>query len=140
MDDMYGGTYRLFEDVRKRSAGLQFSYANLTNAAELADMIRPETKMIWVESPTNPLLRLVDLREVAEIAKRHGVLSVADNTFASPYVQRPLDFGFDIVVHSTTKYLNGHSDMVGGVAVVGADEELASNFFAFQQNIKPAHD
>ena len=135
MDDMYGGTYRLFEDVRKRSAGLQFSYANLTNAAELADMIRPETKMIWVESPTNPLLRLVDLREVAEIAKRHGVLSVADNTFASPYVQRPLDFGFDIVVHSTTKYLNGHSDMVGGVAVVRADEELGERLWYLQNAV-----
>ena len=135
MDDMYGGTYRLFEDVRKRSAGLQFSYANLTNAAALEDMIRPETKMIWVESPTNPLLRLVDLAQVAETAKRHGVLSVADNTFASPYVQRPLDFGFDIVVHSTTKYLNGHSDMVGGVAVVRADEELGERLWYLQNAV-----
>jgi cystathionine gamma-lyase len=124
MDDMYGGTYRLFENVRKRSAGLQFSYVDLSDTTALESAIQPNTKLIWAESPTNPLLRLVDFTAIAGVAKRHGILTVADNTFASPYVQRPLDFGFDIVMHSTTKYLNGHSDVVGGVAVVREDAEL----------------
>ena len=124
MDDMYGGTYRLFEDVRKRSAGLEFSYVDLTDPAALEEAIRPNTKLIWAESPTNPLLRLVDFSAIAEVAKRHGIMTVADNTFASPYAQRPLDFGFDIVMHSTTKYLNGHSDVVGGIAVVRDDADL----------------
>ena len=118
MDDLYGGTYRLFENVRRRSAGLAFSFVDLTDVAALEGAIRPDTKMIWVETPTNPLLKLVDLRRVARIARSGGIVSVCDNTFASPWVQRPLDHGFDIVVHSTTKYLNGHSDMVGGAAVV----------------------
>ncbi len=125
MDDMYGGTYRLFENVRKRSAGLEFSYVDLSNASRLEDMIRPETRMIWVESPTNPLLRLVDFEAIAKTAKSRGIVTVADNTFASPYIQRPLELGFDIVMHSTTKYLNGHSDMVGGVAVVREGGERA---------------
>ena len=124
MDDMYGGTYRLFENVRKRSAGLEFSYADLSDPAALEAAIRPNTKMIWAESPTNPLLRLVDFAAIAAVAKRRGILTVADNTFASPYVQRPLDHGFDIVMHSTTKYLNGHSDIVGGVVVVRDDASL----------------
>ncbi len=124
MDDMYGGTYRLFENVRKRSAGLEFSYADLSDPAALAAAIRPNTKMIWAESPTNPLLRLVDFAAIAETARQRGILTVADNTFASPYVQRPLDHGFDIVMHSTTKYLNGHSDIVGGVVVVRDDAGL----------------
>lgn len=124
MDDMYGGTYRLFENVRKRSAGLEFSYADLSDPAALEAAIRPNTKMIWAESPTNPLLRLVDFAAIAETAKPRGILTVADNTFASPYVQRPLDHGFDIVMHSTTKYLNGHSDIVGGVVVVRDDADL----------------
>jgi cystathionine gamma-lyase len=124
MDDMYGGTYRLFENVRKRSAGLQFSYVDLSDPTALEQAIRPETKMIWAESPTNPLLRLVDFSAIAEIAKQRQLLTVADNTFASPYAQRPLDFGFDIVMHSTTKYLNGHSDVVGGVAVVRDEPDL----------------
>jgi cystathionine gamma-lyase len=124
MDDMYGGTYRLFEDVRKRSAGLEFSYVDLSDLAALERAIGPNTKMIWAESPTNPLLRLVDFAAIAGLAKRHGIMTVADNTFASPYIQRPLDFGFDIVMHSTTKYLNGHSDVVGGVAIVRDDAEL----------------
>ena len=124
MDDMYGGTYRLFENVRKRSAGLEFSYADLSDPAALEAAIRPNTKMIWAESPTNPLLRLVDFAAIAETAKRRGILTVADNTFASPYVQRPLDHGFDVVMHSTTKYLNGHSDIVGGVVVVRDDAKL----------------
>jgi cystathionine gamma-lyase len=118
MDDLYGGSYRLFENVRKRSAGLDFSFVDLSDPAALIAAIRPNTKMVWVESPTNPMLRLVDLQAIAAIARKHKLIAVADNTFASPYVQKPLDHGFDIVLHSMTKYLNGHSDMVGGVAVV----------------------
>jgi len=124
MDDLYGGTYRLFENVRKRSAGLQFSYVDLSDENALAGAIRPETKMIWIESPTNPMLRLVDFATIAKVAAPKGILTVADNTFASPVAQRPLDFGFDIVVHSATKYLNGHSDMVGGMVVVRDDDDL----------------
>ncbi len=124
MDDLYGGTYRLFENVRKRSAGLQFSYVDLSDENALAGAIRPETKMIWIESPTNPMLRLVDFAAIARVAAPKGILTVADNTFASPVAQRPLDFGFDIVVHSATKYLNGHSDMVGGMVVVRDDDDL----------------
>ncbi|MBU0723744.1 MAG: PLP-dependent aspartate aminotransferase family protein [Alphaproteobacteria bacterium] len=118
MDDLYGGSYRLFENVRKRSSGLEFSFVNLSDPAALEAAIRPNTKMVWVESPTNPMLRLVDLQAIAALAKKHKLIAVADNTFASPYVQKPLDHGFDIVIHSVTKYLNGHSDMVGGIAVV----------------------
>ena len=121
-DDLYGGTYRLFENVRRRAAGQSFSFVDLSDPETLEAAIRPETRMVWVETPTNPLLRVVDLGRVAEIAGRHGLLTVCDNTFATPYLQRPLDLGFDIVVHSATKYLNGHSDMVGGVAVVAGDE------------------
>ena len=124
MDDLYGGTYRLFQDVRKRSSGLDFSYVNLSDQSALNAEIRPETKMIWIESPTNPMLRLVDFAAIARVAAPKGILTVADNTFASPIAQRPLDFGFDIVVHSATKYLNGHSDMVGGVVAVRDDQNL----------------
>lgn len=119
MDDVYGGTWRLFANVRRRSAGLEFSFVDLTDADALNRALRPETRMVWVETPTNPLLKLVDLERVAAVAKHHGILAVADNTFASPWVQRPLELGFDLVVHSATKYLNGHSDMVGGVVVAG---------------------
>ena len=125
LDDLYGGTYRLFERVRKRSAGLDFTFMDMTDPARIEAAIKPTTKMIWVESPSNPLLKLVDLNAVAAIAKKHGLISVADNTFATPYVQRPLDHGFDLVVHSVTKYLNGHSDMVGGMVVVREPGELA---------------
>jgi cystathionine gamma-lyase len=118
-DDMYGGTYRLFERVRRHSAGLQFTYADLSDPAALAAALRPETKLVWVETPTNPMLKLADLKAVASLCRARGILSVCDNTFASPVVQRPLAFGIDIVVHSTTKYMNGHSDVIGGVAVVG---------------------
>lgn len=118
MDDLYGGSYRLFENVRKRSAGLEFSFVDLSDPSALEAAIQPNTRMVWVESPTNPMLRLVDLQAIAALAKKHKLIAVADNTFASPYVQKPLDHGFDIVIHSMTKYLNGHSDMVGGVAVV----------------------
>ena len=118
-DDMYGGTYRLFERVRRRSAGLDFSYADLTDPENLLAALRPETRMVWVETPTNPMLKLADLRAIAAICRERGIIAVADNTFASPLVQRPLEHGFDIVVHSMTKYLNGHSDIIGGIAIVG---------------------
>jgi cystathionine gamma-lyase len=117
-DDVYGGTFRLFDKVRQRSAGLRFSYADLTHPENLLAALRPDTKLVWVETPTNPLLRLADLRAIAEICRARGIVSVADNTFASPYVQRPLELGFDVVVHSVTKYLNGHSDVIGGIAIV----------------------
>ncbi|OUM02408.1 trans-sulfuration enzyme family protein [Variovorax sp. JS1663] len=124
-DDVYGGTFRLFERVRVRSAGHRFSFVDLTDPVRLLEALTPETRMVWVETPTNPLLRLADLRAIAAICRERGILCVADNTFASPFVQRPLELGFDVVVHSTTKYLNGHSDVIGGVAVVGREERHA---------------
>lgn len=133
MDDLYGGTFRLFDKVRKRSAGLQFSFVDLGNLDALADAIRPETKMIWVETPTNPLLKLVDLAKIAKFGREHNLITVADNTFATPWIQRPLELGFDIVIHSATKYLNGHSDIVGGVAIVGKNKMLQEQM-AFLQN------
>jgi cystathionine beta-lyase/cystathionine gamma-synthase len=133
VDDLYGGTRRLFDRVRKRSSGLQVSYVDLTEAAALETAIRPDTHLVWVETPTNPLLKLADLARVASIARSRGIWTIADNTFASPWIQRPLEHGFDLVVHSTTKYLNGHSDMVGGVAVVGNDAELRERL-AFLHN------
>jgi cystathionine gamma-lyase len=132
-DDLYGGTHRLFERVRRRSAGLDFSFVDLSDPDRLLDAIREDTRMLWVETPTNPLLKLVDLNAVAAIARRHGLLTVADNTFASPFLQRPLEHGFDLVLHSATKYLNGHSDMVGGVVVVGDRPEIADRL-GFLQN------
>jgi cystathionine gamma-lyase len=132
-DDLYGGTYRLFTRVRERSAGLSVSYVDMRDRATLEAAIRPETRMIWIETPSNPMLKLVDLAMVAEIGRKRGLLTVADNTFASPYVQRPLEHGFALVMHSATKYLNGHSDMVGGVVVVGDDQALAERL-AFLQN------
>ena len=122
-DDMYGGTYRLFERVRRRSAGHDFSYADLTDPAALLAALKPETRMVWVETPTNPMLKLADLQAIADICRERGIISVCDNTFASPIVQRPIEFGFDIVVHSTTKYMNGHSDVIGGIAVVGGEPQ-----------------
>ncbi|GAA4330590.1 cystathionine gamma-synthase [Variovorax defluvii] len=124
-DDVYGGTFRLFERVRVRSAGHRFSFVDLTDPVRLLEALTPQTRMVWVETPTNPLLRLADLRAIAAICRERGILCVADNTFASPFVQRPLELGFDVVVHSTTKYLNGHSDVIGGVAVVGREEHHA---------------
>ncbi|SMF18059.1 cystathionine gamma-lyase [Tistlia consotensis] len=124
MDDVYGGTYRLFERVRRRSAGLDFSFVDLSDTAALETAIRPETRLIWIETPTNPMLKLVDLEAVAAIGRKHGVPTCADNTFASPWVQRPLELGCDLVMHSATKFLNGHSDMVGGILVVGENAEL----------------
>ena len=135
MHDLYGGSYRLFENVRRRSAGLEFSFVDLSDAAQLEPAIRPNTRMVWVETPTNPLLKLVDLAAVAAIARRRGLLAVCDNTFASPWIQRPLDHGFDIVVHSTTKYLNGHSDVIGGAAVIRADEALRDRLGYLQNAI-----
>ena len=133
MDDLYGGSYRLFEGVRRRSAGLDFSFVDMTRIADLEAAIRPETRLIWVETPTNPLLKLVDLEAVAEVARKRGIVAACDNTFATPWVQRPLELGFDAVMHSATKYLNGHSDMVGGVLVVGDNAELAERL-TFLQN------
>jgi len=133
MEDLYGGSRRLFSRVRQRSANLSFSYVDLTDTAAFEAAIRPETRMLWVESPTNPLLKLVDLSGLAAAARRRGILSVCDNTFASPWVQRPIEHGFDMVMHSATKYLNGHSDIVGGVLVVGENKELAERL-AFLQN------
>ncbi|MEE7546082.1 cystathionine gamma-synthase [Xanthomonas sp. Kuri4-1] len=133
MDDLYGGSYRLFERVRRRTAALEFSFVDLTDPAEFEAAIGPKTKMVWIETPTNPMLKIVDIAALAAIARRHGLLVVVDNTFASPMLQRPLELGADIVVHSATKYLNGHSDMVGGIAVVGDNADLAEQL-AFLQN------
>ena len=123
-DDIYGGSFRLFERVRTRSAGHRFSFVDLSDLSKFEAALTPDTQLVWVESPTNPLLRLADLRAIAALCRARGILCAADNTFASPYVQRPLELGFDIVVHSTTKYLNGHSDVIGGVAVVGREARL----------------
>ena len=132
-DDIYGGTYRLMHRVRQRSAGLKVGLADFTDLAAVEAAIRPDTRMLWVETPTNPLLKVVDLEGIVALAKRKGLLPVADNTFCSPDLQRPLELGVDIVVHSTTKYLNGHSDMVGGVAVVREEGEIL-NQLKFLQN------
>src|SRR5689334_5150391 len=132
LDDLYGGTRRVFERVRRRSAGLSFTYSPLASRDELVRALTPATKMIWIETPSNPLLKLVDLAMVAEVAKAKGILAVADNTFASPWIQRPLEHGFDVVVHSATKYLNGHSDIISGVAITRR-ADLAEKL-AFLQN------
>jgi cystathionine gamma-lyase len=124
-DDLYGGTYRLFERVRVRSAGQRFTLVDLADPQALQRALTPDTRMVWVETPSNPLLKLADLQAIAALCRARDIIAVADNTFASPWVQRPLELGFDIVVHSTTKYLNGHSDVIGGIAVVAADERLA---------------
>ena len=128
-DDLYGGTFRLFRRVRERSAGLQFTFAPLDLPGELERAMRPETRLVWVETPTNPMLKIVDIAAAAEVAHAHGALLVVDNTFASPMLTRPLELGADIVMHSATKYLSGHSDMVGGVAVVRDDADLAERLW-----------
>ncbi len=133
MDDLYGGSYRLFERVRRRSAGLDFSFVDMTDPAKFEAAITPRTKLVWIETPTNPLLKIVDIAAIAAIAKKRGLRVAVDNTFASPALQRPLEHGADLVMHSATKYLNGHSDMVGGMLVVGDDAELAEQV-AFLQN------
>src|SRR5213083_1667756 len=132
-DDLYGGTFRLFERVRRRSANLDFTFIDMSAASKIDAAMRPNTRMVWVETPSNPLLKLIDLEAVAKIARAHKAISVSDNTFASPWMQRPIEFGFDLVIHSATKYLNGHSDMVGGVIVVGENKELGDKI-AFLQN------
>ncbi len=132
-DDIYGGTFRLFERVRRHSANLDFSFVDPANLDSFRAAIRPNTRMIWIESPSNPLLKLADLAAIADIARERGILCVADNTFATPYVQQPLSLGCDIVVHSVTKYLNGHSDVIGGVAIVGDNPTLAERL-GFLQN------
>ena len=133
MDDVYGGTYRLFERVRRRSAGLDFSWVDLSDTAAFEAAIRPETRMVWIETPTNPLLKLVDIGQIAAVARKRGLIVVVDNTFSSPILQRPLEHGAHMVMHSATKYLNGHSDMVGGMVVVGDDAALAEQM-TFLQN------
>ena len=133
MHDLYGGSYRLFENVRRRSAGHKVSFVDLSEPAALEAAIRPETRLLWVESPTNPLLKLVDLSAVARIARQRGLISVCDNTFATPFIQRPFEHGFDVVVHSTTKYLNGHSDAIGGAAIVREGSDLTERL-AYLQN------
>lgn len=133
MDDVYGGTYRLFERVRRRSAGLDFSWVDLNDAAALEAAVRPNTKLIWIETPTNPLLKIVDIAAIVEFARKRGIRVAVDNTFATPILQRPLELGANLVMHSATKYLNGHSDIVGGMIVVGDDAELAEKM-TFLQN------
>ncbi len=133
VDDMYGGSWRLFERIRGRSMGLKVSYCDPNRPEELERALRPETRMIWVETPSNPLLKVTDLAAIAKIARPRGILTVCDNTFASPYVQRPLESGFDIVLHSVTKYINGHSDVVGGIVVTGRNPELQERL-SFMQN------
>jgi cystathionine gamma-lyase len=135
MHDLYGGTYRLLENVRKRSAGHEVSFVDLTRPEALEAAIRPNTRLVWVETPSNPLLQLVDLAAVAAIARSKKLISVCDNTFATPCVQRPLEHGFDIVLHSTTKYLNGHSDSLGGAAIVRADSPLAERLGYLQNAV-----
>ena len=136
-DDLYGGTYRLFERVRKQSMGLEVTYVDLSNpqtvTANLAAAKRPNTKMVWVETPTNPLLKVVDLEQIGAFATKEGYISVCDNTFASPYLQQPLNYGFSLVVHSATKYLNGHSDCVGGIVITGENKEVTERM-GFLQN------
>ena len=133
MDDLYGGTFRLFDKVKTRTNALSFSFVDMTNLENITTAITAKTKMIWVETPSNPMLKLADLEAIAKIAKQHNLLAVVDNTFATPWIQRPLELGFDIVIHSATKYLNGHSDVISGVVVVNDNEALADRI-AFLHN------
>lgn len=133
MDDLYGGTFRLFDKVKTRTSNLSFSFIDMSRPELIEAAITPKTKLLWLETPSNPMLKLADLKQIAAIAKKHHLLTVADNTFATPWIQRPLEYGFDIVLHSATKYLNGHSDVVSGVVVVGDNPDLASNI-AFLHN------
>ncbi|HHF7346897.1 TPA: PLP-dependent aspartate aminotransferase family protein [Legionella feeleii] len=132
-DDLYGGTFRLFDKVKTRTSGLSFSFVDMSDIKNIEAAIRPETRMIWLETPSNPMLKLANIREIAKLGKRRNLITVADNTFATPWIQRPLELGFDIVLHSATKYLNGHSDVISGVVVVGNTPELADKI-AFLQN------
>jgi cystathionine gamma-lyase len=128
-DDLYGGSYRLFHDVRERSANLRFTFAQIEDPDKLRSAIRPDTRLVWLETPSNPMLKIADIAATAQIAHENGALLVVDNTFATPMLQQPLALGADLVMHSATKYLNGHSDMVGGVAVIRDDEELADRLW-----------
>lgn len=134
-DDVYGGTFRLFDKVRTRSANLQFSFVDFCDTNNIEKHIQSNTKLIWLETPTNPMLKLIDLEKVADIAKKHHLISVIDNTFATPIIQRPLEYGMDVVVHSATKYLNGHSDMVGGIAVVRESGQIADEIGFLQNSV-----
>tara|TARA_B100000214_G_scaffold340282_1_gene286655 strand:- start:3087 stop:4253 length:1167 start_codon:yes stop_codon:yes gene_type:complete len=134
MDDLYGGTYRLFENVRKRSAGLDFTFCDLSDTSSLESSLNEKTKMIWIETPTNPLLKIADLEVISKFANENNLISVCDNTFCSPFVQNPIEFGFDIVVHSATKYLNGHSDLIGGVVICSDKKEELANELLYLQN------
>jgi cystathionine gamma-lyase len=134
-DDMYGGTYRLFERVRRKSAGLDFTYVDASRASNIEAAMKPSTRMIWVETPSNPLLKILDLRAIAAIGRKRGALTVADNTFATPRIQRPLELGFDVVVHSVTKYINGHSDMIGGMVVTRDDVALVERMTFLQNSV-----
>jgi cystathionine gamma-lyase/cystathionine beta-lyase len=133
ISDLYGGTFRLFDKVKTRASNLSFSFVDMTDVNQIINAILPNTRMIWVETPSNPMLKLADLSQIAEIGKQKGMITVADNTFASPWVQRPLEHGFDIVMHSATKYLNGQSDVINGLVVVGEHGELAEQM-GFLQN------
>jgi cystathionine gamma-lyase len=135
MDDLYGGSYRLFERVRRRSAGLDFTFLDLNDGAALKAALKPNTRMIWAETPTNPMLKVVDLTKLGAFARKHGLILVVDNTFCSPMLQRPLEFGAHLVLHSATKFLNGHSDMVGGVVVAGDDAELVEKMYFLQNSV-----
>jgi cystathionine gamma-lyase len=134
-DDMYGGTYRLFERVRRKSAGLDFTYVDASRASNIEAAMKPSTRMIWVETPSNPLLKILDLRAIAASGRKRGALTVADNTFATPRIQRPLELGFDVVVHSVTKYINGHSDMIGGMVVTRDDAALVERMTFLQNSV-----
>ncbi|HHG8503201.1 TPA: PLP-dependent aspartate aminotransferase family protein [Legionella pneumophila] len=133
MDDLYGGTFRLFDKVKTRTSNLSFSFIDMSVPENIEAAITPKTKLLWLETPSNPMLKLANLRKIAAIAKKHNLITVADNTFATPWIQRPLELGFDIVLHSATKYLNGHSDVISGVVVVG-DNPMLSDKIAFLQN------
>jgi len=135
MDDLYGGSFRLFDRVRRRSAGLDFTFIDLNDTAALKAALKPNTRMIWAETPTNPMLKVVDLAKLGAFARKHGLILVVDNTFCSPMLQRPLEFGAHLVLHSATKYLNGHSDMVGGVVVAGDDAELVEKMYFLQNSV-----
>lgn len=134
-DDVYGGTFRLFNAIKKRSQGLEVSFIDMAEAADIEKHIKLNTRMVWIETPTNPMLKILDLKKIQAIAKKHKLISVADNTFATPMLQRPLELGFDVVIHSATKYLNGHSDIVGGLIIVGDHEELGEKIPFLQNSI-----
>ena len=132
-DDLYGGTFRLFDKVKRELQDLKITYVDMTDESAVVQAIKSNTRLIWVETPTNPLLKIIDLEKIAVIATAHGLISVCDNTFASTYLQKPLTLGFDLVVHSATKYLNGHSDIVAGVIVARQDDEVTQRI-RFLQN------